>query len=180
MPPPARRRCRRALTGLPRPLAAATWWAPRSGASGRQRQVANDDSSPQRHRRPDFEERHFSSVEEVCLRAVDDGAPSPHGGLLTHRVREHWGPSTLTPQAARFLEAAVVAGLNVVVASGTQAGRNQPSSSPRNRCGGRGDVRPGSRSRSAESRRSPAATARRTSLFDSEPPRPKLPSSEPR
>ena len=31
-----------------------------NGASGRQRQVANDDSSPQRRRRPDLEERHFS------------------------------------------------------------------------------------------------------------------------
>jgi pilus assembly protein CpaF len=30
---------------------------------------------------------------------------------------------TLTPQAARFLEAAVVAGLNVIVAGGTQAGK---------------------------------------------------------
>ncbi len=30
---------------------------------------------------------------------------------------------TLTGQAARFLEAAVVAGLNVIVAGGTQAGK---------------------------------------------------------
>lgn len=30
---------------------------------------------------------------------------------------------TLTPQAARFLEAAVIAGLNVIVAGGTQAGK---------------------------------------------------------
>ncbi len=30
---------------------------------------------------------------------------------------------TLTAQAARFLEAAVVAGLNVIVAGGTQAGK---------------------------------------------------------
>ena len=35
---------------------------------------------------------------------------------------------TLTPQAARFLEAAVVAGLNVIVAGGTQAGRDQARS----------------------------------------------------
>ncbi len=30
---------------------------------------------------------------------------------------------TLTPQAAAFLEAAIVAGLNVIVAGGTQAGK---------------------------------------------------------
>ncbi|SET99031.1 hypothetical protein SAMN04488546_4567, partial [Geodermatophilus poikilotrophus] len=30
---------------------------------------------------------------------------------------------TLTPQAARFLEAAVVSGLNVLVAGGTEAGK---------------------------------------------------------
>jgi len=30
---------------------------------------------------------------------------------------------TLTPQAARFLEAAVASGLNVLVAGGTQAGK---------------------------------------------------------
>jgi len=33
------------------------------------------------------------------------------------------GLGTLTPQAARFLEAAVIAGLNVIVAGGTQAGK---------------------------------------------------------
>ena len=33
------------------------------------------------------------------------------------------GLQTLTPQAARFLEAAVVAGLNIIVAGGTQAGK---------------------------------------------------------
>ena len=33
------------------------------------------------------------------------------------------GLQTLTPQAARFLEAAVIAGLNVIVAGGTQAGK---------------------------------------------------------
>jgi pilus assembly protein CpaF len=30
---------------------------------------------------------------------------------------------TLTPAAARFLEAAIVSGLNVIVAGGTQAGK---------------------------------------------------------
>ena len=33
------------------------------------------------------------------------------------------GLGTLTPQAARFLEAATIAGLNVIVAGGTQAGK---------------------------------------------------------
>ena len=36
--------------------------ARRNGASGRQRQVANDDSSPQQRRRPDIEERHLQAV----------------------------------------------------------------------------------------------------------------------
>ena len=39
---------------------------------------------------------------------------------------------TLTPQAARFLEAAVAAGLNVIVAGGTQAGK--PTSRLDTRC----------------------------------------------
>jgi pilus assembly protein CpaF len=30
---------------------------------------------------------------------------------------------TVTPQAARFLEASIAAGLNVIVAGGTQAGK---------------------------------------------------------
>jgi len=40
-----------------------------------------------------------------------------------HSVEELVGLGTLTPQAARFLEAAVASGLNVVVSGGTQAGK---------------------------------------------------------
>jgi pilus assembly protein CpaF len=40
-----------------------------------------------------------------------------------HSVDELVGLGTLTPQAARFLEAAVAAGLNVIVSGGTQAGK---------------------------------------------------------
>ena len=40
-------------------------------------------------------------------------------GLLDELV----GLGTLTSQVARFLEAAVVAGLNIIVAGGTQAGK---------------------------------------------------------
>jgi pilus assembly protein CpaF len=39
----------------------------------------------------------------------------------TH-VDDRVQPRTLTPQAARFLDAAVVSGLNILVAGGTQAG----------------------------------------------------------
>jgi pilus assembly protein CpaF len=39
------------------------------------------------------------------------------------RIDDLVGLGTLTPQAARFLEAAVVCGLNVIVAGGTQAGK---------------------------------------------------------
>jgi pilus assembly protein CpaF len=41
--------------------------------------------------------------------------------LSANSLDELVGLGTLTPQAARFLEAAVVAGLNVIVAGGTQA-----------------------------------------------------------
>ncbi len=41
------------------------------------------------------------------------------------RLRELVELGTLTAQAAEFLDACVVAGLNIVVAGGTQAG-NQP------------------------------------------------------
>ncbi len=43
--------------------------------------------------------------------------------LSANSLDELVGLGTLTPQAARFLEAAVVAGLNVIVAGGTQAGK---------------------------------------------------------
>ena len=33
------------------------------------------------------------------------------------------GLGTLTPQARRFLESAIVAGLNIIVSGGTQAGK---------------------------------------------------------
>ncbi len=42
--------------------------------------------------------------------------------LQAHSLDELVALSTLTAQAARFLEAAVVSGLNVLVAGGTQAG----------------------------------------------------------
>ena len=43
--------------------------------------------------------------------------------LQAYSLDELVGLGTLTPQAARFLEAAVVSGLNVLVAGGTQAGK---------------------------------------------------------
>ncbi len=43
--------------------------------------------------------------------------------LSANSLDELVGLGTLTPQAARFLEAVVVAGLNVIVAGGTQAGK---------------------------------------------------------
>jgi pilus assembly protein CpaF len=43
--------------------------------------------------------------------------------LRAHSLDELVALQTVTPQAARFLEAAVVAGLNVIVAGGTQAGK---------------------------------------------------------
>ncbi len=43
--------------------------------------------------------------------------------LSANSLDELVGLGTLTAQAARFLEAAVVAGLNVIVAGGTQAGK---------------------------------------------------------
>ncbi|MEX2291870.1 MAG: ATPase, T2SS/T4P/T4SS family [Mycobacteriales bacterium] len=43
--------------------------------------------------------------------------------LSADTLEELIGLGTITPQAARFLEAAVVAGLNVIVAGGTQAGK---------------------------------------------------------
>lgn len=46
--------------------------------------------------------------------------------LSAKALDELVGLGTLTPQAARFVEAPVVAGLNVIVAGGTQAGK--PSS----------------------------------------------------
>ena len=42
--------------------------------------------------------------------------------LQAHSLDELVALGTLTPHAARFLEAAVVSGLNVLVAGGTQAG----------------------------------------------------------
>ena len=43
--------------------------------------------------------------------------------LSANSLDELVGLGTLTPQAARFLEAAIIAGLNVIVAGGTQAGK---------------------------------------------------------
>ncbi|MGB8651391.1 MAG: ATPase, T2SS/T4P/T4SS family [Mycobacteriales bacterium] len=43
--------------------------------------------------------------------------------LTAHTLDELVGLQSLTPAAARFLEACVVAGLNVIVAGGTQAGK---------------------------------------------------------
>jgi len=43
--------------------------------------------------------------------------------LTAHSLNELVGLGTLTTQAAQFLEAAVAAGLNVIVAGGTQAGK---------------------------------------------------------
>jgi pilus assembly protein CpaF len=43
--------------------------------------------------------------------------------LSANSMDELVGLQTLTPQAARFLEAAVAAGLNIIVAGGTQAGK---------------------------------------------------------
>ena len=43
--------------------------------------------------------------------------------LTANSLDELVALQTLTPQAARFLEAAVVAGLNIIVAGGTQAGK---------------------------------------------------------
>ena len=43
--------------------------------------------------------------------------------LTAHSLDELVGLGTLTSAAARFLEAAVVSGLNIIVAGGTQAGK---------------------------------------------------------
>jgi pilus assembly protein CpaF len=43
--------------------------------------------------------------------------------LQAHSLDELVALGTLTAQAARFLEAAVAAGLNVLVSGGTQAGK---------------------------------------------------------
>ena len=43
--------------------------------------------------------------------------------LSANSLDELVGLGTLTPQASRFLEAAIIAGLNVIVAGGTQAGK---------------------------------------------------------
>ena len=43
--------------------------------------------------------------------------------LQAHSLDELVALGTLTPQAARFLEAAVASGLNVLVSGGTQAGK---------------------------------------------------------
>jgi pilus assembly protein CpaF len=58
---------------------------------------------------PDITRRHWSvNIRKFLLQA----------GSLDELV----SLGTLTPQAARFLEAAVIAGLNIIVAGGTQAG----------------------------------------------------------
>ena len=43
--------------------------------------------------------------------------------LQAHHLDELVALGTLTPPAARFLEAAVASGLNILVSGGTQAGR---------------------------------------------------------
>jgi pilus assembly protein CpaF len=43
--------------------------------------------------------------------------------LQAHHLDELVALGTLTPQAARFLEAAVASGLNILVSGGTQAGK---------------------------------------------------------
>jgi pilus assembly protein CpaF len=59
---------------------------------------------------PDITRRHWSvNIRKFLLQA----------GSLDELV----SLGTLTPQAARFLEAAVIAGLNIIVAGGTQAGK---------------------------------------------------------
>ena len=59
---------------------------------------------------PDIVRQHFSvNVRKFILSA--------------NSLDELVGLGTLTPHAARFLEAAIVAGLNVIVAGGTQAGK---------------------------------------------------------
>ncbi len=59
---------------------------------------------------PDITRRHMAvNIRKFVLRA--------------HGLDELVGLSSLTPQAARFLEAAVVAGLNIIVSGGTQAGK---------------------------------------------------------
>ena len=45
--------------------------------------------------------------------------------LQAHSLDELVALGTLTPHAARFLEAAVVSGLNVLVAGGTQVGKTK-------------------------------------------------------
>jgi pilus assembly protein CpaF len=50
--------------------------------------------------------------------------------LQAHSLDALVALGTLTPQAARFLEAAVISGLNVLVAGGTQAGKTTPLSCP--------------------------------------------------
>ncbi len=59
---------------------------------------------------PDITRRHMAvNIRKFVLRA--------------HGLDELVATGTLTPQAARFLEAAVAAGLNVLVSGGTQAGK---------------------------------------------------------
>jgi pilus assembly protein CpaF len=59
---------------------------------------------------PDITRRHWAvNIRKFIVRA--------------HSVDELVGLGTISPQAARFLEAAVVAGLNIVVSDGTQAGK---------------------------------------------------------
>ena len=43
--------------------------------------------------------------------------------LEAHAIKELVALGTLTAQSARFLEAPVVAGLNILVSGGTQAGK---------------------------------------------------------
>jgi pilus assembly protein CpaF len=43
--------------------------------------------------------------------------------LSAHSLDELVALGTLTPQVARFLEASVAAGLNILVSGGTQAGK---------------------------------------------------------
>lgn len=59
---------------------------------------------------PDVTHRHMAvNIRKFVLRA--------------HSLEELVGLGSLTPQAARFLEAAVAAGLNIIVSGGTQSGK---------------------------------------------------------
>jgi pilus assembly protein CpaF len=61
-----------------------------------------------------------TGVDQLSRRVV---AEFVQGCLDAQLLSELADLGSLTPQAARFLEASVVAGLNIVVSGGTQAGK---------------------------------------------------------